>query len=270
MIKNINWDSHEFRKWLGIICQASEYHETDKSRSYFIESSSLLTEYHNKLNPSYLFSWYKISEIEANLEKFAPAVSIFIYYELGGIHEFFDGLKHEKKIYGILNTEPEETWENVYEACYQGYFQRPDEKWIAFKVGRGEFPSETQENQVKAWIITGSNSATYENKDWMINLFELIRRIVGRNGQQKLLGFCFGHQSIAIALGGSVERMRNLEYDVMLLYKNRIYLKEEFLKTSYVKNSLGFKRINITRGIYLNQAHGDFVKEIPKCATHFG
>ena len=104
----------------------------------------------------------------------------------------------------------------------------------------------------------------------MFKLYELIRRIVGRNGVQKLLGFCFGHQSIAVALGGKVERMKNLEFDVMLMYKNRIYMKQEFLNTSFLKNSLAFKRINVTRGIYLNQAHGDYVKERPKCAIHYG
>ena len=123
---------------------------------------------------------------------------------------------------------------------------------------------------MKGWVITGSNCATYEEKPWMFKLYELIRRIVGRNGVQKLLGFCFGHQSIAVALGGKVERMKNLEFDVMLMYKNRIYMKQEFLNTSFLKNSLAFKRINVTRGIYLNQTHGDYVKERPKCAIHYG
>lgn len=176
----------------------------------------------------------------------------------------------EKKVYGILNTEPDESWDNVYEACYQGYFQRPHEKWVSFRVSRDHFPSEEVENNVKGWIITGSNCATYQKEAWMFKLYELIRRIVSRKGTQKLLGFCFGHQSIAVALGGSVERMKNLDLDVMLLYKNRIYLKPEFLGTNYLKNSLAFQRINVTRGIYLNQAHGDYVVTLPKCSTHFG
>ena len=80
-------------------------------------------------------------------------------------------------------------------------------------------------------VITGSNCATYEEKPWMFKLYEMIRRIIGRNGVQKLLGFCFGHQSIAVVLGGKVERMKNLEFDVMLMYKNRIYMKQELLNT---------------------------------------
>lgn len=229
-----------------------------------------MTKYEAKTNPDFSFSWYTINEIDTQINRFSPSFSIFIYYELGGIPEFLQSCYTEKKVYGILNTEPGDSWENVYEACYQGYFQRPHEKWVSFKVGRSEFPNESIETNIKGWIITGSNSATYEKEDWMLKLFELIRRIVARKGQQKLLGFCFGHQSIAMAMGGHVERMKNLEYDVMLLYKNRIYLKEEFLGTTFVKNSLAFKRINVTRGICLNQAHGDYVAKLPSCATHFG
>ena len=88
----------------------------------------------------------------------------------------------------------------------------------------------------------------------MFKLYELIRRIVGRNGVQKLLGFCFGHQSIAVALGGKVERMKNLEFDVMLMYKNRIYMKQEFLNTRDIFESCAWS----------------YVKERPKCAIHYG
>ena len=238
--------------------------------TYFIEYYSLLTKYEGKINKAFNFSWYTLAEIESNIKIFSPSLSILIYYDFGGIHDFLQTRVPEKKVFGILNTESDNSWDNVYEACYQGYFQRPHEKWISFKVSRGQFPSEMMEKSIAGWIITGSNSATYEGKDWMLKLYELIRRIVARKGKQKLLGFCFGHQAIATALGGEVERMKNLEYDVMLLYKNRIYLKQEFLKTTYVKNSLGFKRLNLTRGIYLNQAHGDFVAKLPECALHFG
>lgn len=238
--------------------------------TYFIEYYSLLAKYDGKINKAFNFSWYTLAEIESDIKKFSPSLSILIYYDFGGIQDFLQTRVPEKKVFGILNTEPDNSWDNVYEACYQGYFQRPHEKWISFKVSRGQFPSEAMEKSMAGWIITGSNSATYERKDWMLKLYELIRRIVVRKGKQKLLGFCFGHQAIATALGGEVERMKNLEYDVMLLYKNRIYLKQEFLRTTYVKNSLGFKRLNLTRGIYLNQAHGDFVAKLPECAIHFG
>ena len=238
--------------------------------TYFIEDFSLLAKYEGKTNKAFNFSWYKLTEIEEDIKRFSPSLSILIYYDFGGIREFLQTRTLEKKVFGILNTEPDSSWDNVYEACYQGYFQRPHEKWLSFKVSRGQFPDEATEKSISGWIITGSNSATYERKDWMLQLYDLIKRIVARKGKQKLLGFCFGHQAIATALGGEVERMKNLEFDVMLLYKNRIYLKQEFLKTNYVKNSLGFKRLNLTRGIYLNQAHGDFVSKIPECATHFG
>ena len=99
---------------------------------------------------------------------------ILLHYELGGVQEFLSSRCKEKQLYGILNTEPDETWDNVYEACYQGYFQRPNEKWASFRVSRGEFPDEETEKRVKGWVITGSNCATYEEKPWMFKLYEMI------------------------------------------------------------------------------------------------
>lgn len=53
------------------------------------------------------------------------------------------------------------------------------------------------------YLITGSNSGAYEDKEWINILKEWIRRAYAE--QVKLIGICFGHQVIAQALGGKVE-----------------------------------------------------------------
>lgn len=54
------------------------------------------------------------------------------------------------------------------------------------------------------WLITGSRHGVYEDHDWLPPLEALIRDIVASH--RPLIGVCFGHQVIAKALGGKVEK----------------------------------------------------------------
>jgi GMP synthase (glutamine-hydrolysing) len=56
------------------------------------------------------------------------------------------------------------------------------------------------------WIITGSRHAVYEEHDWIAPLEELVRQIAASG--RPLVGVCFGHQIVAQALGGRVEKYR--------------------------------------------------------------
>lgn len=54
------------------------------------------------------------------------------------------------------------------------------------------------------WLITGSRHGAYDDLPWIRPLEALIRRIVAAG--VPLVGICFGHQVIAQALGGRVEK----------------------------------------------------------------
>ena len=71
-----------------------------------------------------------------------------------------------------------------------------------FSVVDGEFPMGTED--ADGWLITGSKHGAYEDHDWIPPLEDLIRDI--RDAGQPLVGVCFGHQIIAQALGGKVEK----------------------------------------------------------------
>lgn len=54
------------------------------------------------------------------------------------------------------------------------------------------------------WLITGSRHGAYEDHPWIAPLEDLIRAI--HAARRPLVGICFGHQIIAQALGGRVEK----------------------------------------------------------------
>ncbi len=69
-----------------------------------------------------------------------------------------------------------------------------------FDVQAGEWPDAAD---FDAAIITGSSAGVYETDPWISALLDWIRAAKGRT---KLVGVCFGHQAMAQALGGRVEK----------------------------------------------------------------
>ena len=68
-----------------------------------------------------------------------------------------------------------------------------------FDVAAGELPDPTAHDAV---LITGSPAGVYEDHDWLPGLFDFIRAAK----DSKMVGVCFGHQAMAEALGGHVEK----------------------------------------------------------------
>lgn len=71
-----------------------------------------------------------------------------------------------------------------------------------YSVVDGVFPDGA--DAADGWLITGSRFGAYEDHDWIPPLEDLIRHIHTRG--QPMVGICFGHQIIAQALGGKVEK----------------------------------------------------------------
>ena len=68
-----------------------------------------------------------------------------------------------------------------------------------FDVEAGEFPDPADHDAV---LITGSPAGVYEDLDWLPPLFDFIRAAK----DSRMVGVCFGHQAMAEALGGHVEK----------------------------------------------------------------
>jgi GMP synthase-like glutamine amidotransferase len=74
--------------------------------------------------------------------------------------------------------------------------------FTTWNVVDGDFPDGPK--AAEGWLITGSRHGAYDDLPWIPPLEELIRAI--RKAGRPLVGICFGHQIIAQALGGKVEK----------------------------------------------------------------
>jgi GMP synthase-like glutamine amidotransferase len=70
----------------------------------------------------------------------------------------------------------------------------------SFSVAAGELPSVPRAHD--AFLITGSPAGVYEPLPWIAPLEQFIRHA----NDSKMVGICFGHQVMAKALGGHVEK----------------------------------------------------------------
>ena len=76
----------------------------------------------------------------------------------------------------------------------------PEFEVESFDVLTGELPGDPAEHG--AYLITGSPAGVYEPLPWIDPLCDFIRAA----DQVKMVGVCFGHQVMAEALGGRVEK----------------------------------------------------------------
>lgn len=71
-----------------------------------------------------------------------------------------------------------------------------------FDVRRGCYPDRI--GACDGYLITGSRASVYDDEPWIARLKDFVREL--NDARAKTVGICFGHQLIAAALGGIVNR----------------------------------------------------------------
>ena len=90
-----------------------------------------------------------------------------------------------------------------YPHMFRDYFSaRNDMDFYSFSVLENQpLPSA---KKCDAWLITGSAAAAYDEHVWLPPLREFVRNAISSN--HPILGICFGHQVMAQAMGGVVQK----------------------------------------------------------------
>ncbi|MEL7212873.1 MAG: type 1 glutamine amidotransferase [Pseudomonadota bacterium] len=89
-----------------------------------------------------------------------------------------------------------------FDALFHHIFEGHGFMFETFNVVDMEFPSGPED--ADGWLVTGSRHGAYENHAFIPPLEDLIRSIHAAN--RPMIGICFGHQIIAQAMGGKVEK----------------------------------------------------------------
>ena len=112
---------------------------------------------------------------------------------------------------GILDTVPRSYWSTDLGITESEKFidfltpVMPDATLDQLFVAENEWPDSLY--SYDAYLITGSPCCVNEGHLWIEKLQQFVRDCLV--SQKKLVGICFGHQLIASALGGTVERRRD-------------------------------------------------------------
>ncbi|MCT4555460.1 MAG: type 1 glutamine amidotransferase [Pelagimonas sp.] len=107
---------------------------------------------------------------------------------------------------GILQTGhiPDEmaASQGSYSDLFQAFLGGQGFDFETWNVVDGVFPDGPE--AADGFLITGSRHGAYEDHPWIPPLEDMIRAIVAAD--RPLIGVCFGHQIIAQALGGKVQK----------------------------------------------------------------
>ena len=71
-----------------------------------------------------------------------------------------------------------------------------------YDVRCGRYPHRVDD--CDGYLITGSRASAYDDEPWIVRLADFVREL--DDARTKTVGICFGHQLIAGALGGQVDR----------------------------------------------------------------
>ncbi len=137
-----------------------------------------------------------------------------------------------------------------YSVMIQNMFNHIDESldFDVFDCQQGHYPNDI--NNYDFYITTGSKANSFDKTPWIIQLVDFVKTL--HQQKKKLIGICFGHQIMALALGKTVTKS-DKGWGVGIA-QNEIVSSPEWM---------GEKKPELN----LLVSHQDQVNEIPEDAT---
>ncbi len=89
-----------------------------------------------------------------------------------------------------------------YDIMFEQFLDGYGFEFESYRVLEGNLPSSVKD--ANGWLITGSKFGAYEDHDWIPPLEVFLRDAYAQ--EVPIVGICFGHQVLAQALGGKVEK----------------------------------------------------------------
>lgn len=103
----------------------------------------------------------------------------------------------------VLRPELVEPYQSYGRMFEQLFARQPIEaQFVIYNVMEGHYPPEDE--RFDAWLVTGSKADSFGSDPWIQTLKVYLLKLYQRG--EKLLGVCFGHQLLALLLGGQTER----------------------------------------------------------------
>ncbi|KAK4747849.1 hypothetical protein SAY87_014435 [Trapa incisa] len=140
---------------------------------------------------------------------------------------------------------------------YGGYFgvfkamlaedEDGSEAWDLFRAVSGDLPSDAEAELYDGFVITGSCSDAHGDDLWIQQLVSFVKKVDSM--RKKILGVCFGHQILSIAVGGKVGRAKS--WDISL---RTVQLSPTLTPIS---------SLNLPSSLSIIECHRDEVKELP-------
>jgi len=164
----------------------------------------------------------------------------------------------EMKKYAMYFVEPKAR-NYQFDALYYGHIKKHGEQWKKFHIPEFELPADDELKSLTGILIPGSSCHTYDNPDWQKALEELIRKSIAANPTVRILGVCYGGQTLAQCFGGEVEKMSG----------NFIRGSETLTISNTLYELPWCKDLKIRRRDFLtiNESHGDHISTLPKDAV---
>ena len=175
-------------------------------------------------------------------------------------------MKH-KHIIAIISCDDAPGWGGEKGLCnyITNRFQlvSSDTEYVHFHAVAGSLPKQNELHKFSGFVISGSHYSVNDGYDWITNLIDFVRFLIDQPERPKLFGICFGHQLIAKALGGKVEKNSSGKF---VWGTEQVEVSTSLLNEEFYKESIGIQKEHIK----IMQSHGEWVSVLPKGAVCLG